>query len=159
MPLLFYYVSCIFRCANHCALILIEIITSCCVDLHTAPVLHEDAVMSAARNRKTMRQIAGSLHVARIVQSVHNADPECAARRRRGCRHMDRLSLAYPELIAHHARARRHIPVKCCHLIRTQQRADHLKLRIRILQGIVSAGPSHLRSAAPRVQSPRLHLP
>ena len=139
MPLLFYYVSCIFRCTSHCKLMLIKIIASRCIDLHAALVLHKDAVMSAARNRKTMRQIAGSLHITCVIQTVHNADPVRATIRDRRRANMNSLTLGHPELVAHHSRARRHIPVKCCHLIRTQQRADHLKLRIRILQGIVSA--------------------
>ena len=139
MPLLFYYVSCIFRCASHCKLILIKIIASHCIDLHAALVLHKNAVMSAACDRKVMRQTSRSLHITRIVQSIHDADPKCIPTRCCHCCHMDGLSLSHPELVAHHTCARRHIPVKRYCFVRTQQWADHLKFRIRILQGIVRA--------------------
>lgn len=158
MPLLFYCFCCLycfrtfrytcsgaptrkllFRCTYRGVLLSVEVIASHCINLHAALVLHEDAVMSAACDRKVMRQTSRSLHVARIVQSVHDADPELTAIWCRCCRHMNGLPLSHPELVAYHARTWRHTPVKSYLLIRAQQRADDLKLRIRILQGIVGA--------------------
>lgn len=62
------------RCTYRGVLLSVEVIASHCINLHVALVLHEDAVMSAACDCKIVRQAARSLHIACIVQRIHDAN-------------------------------------------------------------------------------------